>query len=659
MDVALGGMAERIDSFDWSRTVLGARADWPASLRVMVNVALRTRFPMLVFWGRDLIQLYNDAFVPILGARHPAALAQPARECWPEIWDTIGPLLHGALEAGEPVWAEDMAFTLERNGYPEETFFTFSYSQFGEPGEEGGVLCTCVETTASVFRERDFRAMADTIADIIYTHAPDGTVEWANSRWYEYSKLPADIATKPEGWAHVLPPEDFELFIHTLDRAFQRGEAYEAEVRFKPFHSDDAAYRWHLVRAVPMRGSDGKIVRWAGSATDIHDRRTVHDAMRARLERDFDREHRASIAFQTAALPRTLPSVPGISFDAIYEAAERNVMVGGDWYDAFRLSDGRVVLSVGDVAGSGLEAAVAMSAARQAIRGSAQMYPAPAAVLDAADRALRSEQPDRIVTAFVGIVDPVTRSLSYASAGHPSPLLREANGTVIELQSYGLPLGLRNVAEGDETRVVAIPEGALLVLYTDGLIESTRDLLEGERRLRAALESERVAMAAFPAAALRDAILSEASDDVAILTVHFGARPNRIMRWTAQLTDPLDGARIRQEFADALRESGASGNDVADAELVIGELLGNVVRHTGGIVDVWLDLTSTDPVLHVLDRGPGYTFHAHLPNDAMSESGRGLYIASRLAGEISVVPRQSGGSHARVVLAVTPRRQST
>jgi hypothetical protein len=82
---APAGMAERIAAFDWEPTALGAQATWPASLRLMLGVALRSRFPMLIFWGRDLVQVYNDAFVPILGARHPAALGQVARDCWPEI----------------------------------------------------------------------------------------------------------------------------------------------------------------------------------------------------------------------------------------------------------------------------------------------------------------------------------------------------------------------------------------------------------------------------------------------------------------------------------------------------------------------------------------------------------------------------------------------
>ena len=114
---------------------------------------------------------------------------------------------------------------------------------------------------------------------------------------------------------------------------------------------------------------------------------------RRALQDDFDREHRASQAFQEAALPSTLPIVPGLAFDAVYRAADHDVMVGGDWYDAFRIDDGRIVMSVGDVMGSGLSAAVTMNAVRQSVRGAAQLFPDPIAILNAADRALRSERP--------------------------------------------------------------------------------------------------------------------------------------------------------------------------------------------------------------------------------------------------------------------------
>ncbi len=114
--------------------------------------------------------------------------------------------------------------------------------------------------------------------------------------------------------------------------------------------------------------------------------------------------------------------MPGLHFDGIYVPASDRELLGGDWYDALRLNDGRIVISVGDVAGSGLPAAVIMASMRQVIRGVAQVYADPIAMLDAADRTLKTEYPDTFVTAFVGVLDPVARTLTHASAGHPSAI---------------------------------------------------------------------------------------------------------------------------------------------------------------------------------------------------------------------------------------------
>jgi GAF domain-containing protein len=232
----------------------------------------------------------------------------------------------------------------------------------------------------------------------------------------------------------------------------------------------------------------------------------------------FERERRVARSFQDAALPQRLPTLQGFAFSAIYEAGKAEALVGGDWYDAFPLVDGRIVVSIGDVAGSGLSAAVTMASVRQAIRGAAHAKAGPSGMLDAADWAL--DDPERrFVTAFVGVIDPVTSTITYQCAGHPPPVLRLPDGSVAELASGGLPLGLRT--GGDASPLTAeLPAGSMLVLYTDGLVESSHDILEGEARLRAALVDGTVVRAENPAQMLHDLILVNGSrDDVAILTV--------------------------------------------------------------------------------------------------------------------------------------------
>jgi serine phosphatase RsbU (regulator of sigma subunit) len=234
----------------------------------------------------------------------------------------------------------------------------------------------------------------------------------------------------------------------------------------------------------------------------------------------FERSSTVADAFQQAQLPGKLPRVPGIVLSAFYAAGRREATIGGDWYDAFTLTDGRVVISIGDVSGSGLRAAVIMGSVRQMIRGAAQLQADPSAMLDAVDRALRVEHPDAIVTAFVGVIEPGERRITYASAGHPPPLLRTESGEITELATVGLPLGLRG--PGSRTTTQPCGPGSFLLLYTDGLTESTRDILEGERRVREALRDVRLVRSSEAARALHDAILKDgAHDDVALLGLSF------------------------------------------------------------------------------------------------------------------------------------------
>src|SRR5256714_57923 len=161
-----GEMGALVRAVDWAATPLGPVEGWPRSLITAVTLVLESRYPMMVLWGPDLIQVYNDAFRPILGAtKHPAALGQRASACWSEIWDVIGPLFARVWETGEAVWMEDLLLLLDRYGYLEETHFAFSYSPIrDDAGRIGGILVTCTETTERVLGERRLRTLRDLAA---------------------------------------------------------------------------------------------------------------------------------------------------------------------------------------------------------------------------------------------------------------------------------------------------------------------------------------------------------------------------------------------------------------------------------------------------------------------------------------------------------------
>jgi signal transduction histidine kinase len=166
-DVFAGGgeMGAIMRSTDWSKTKLGPVAHWPRSLRTMLGAVLGSRFPMLLWWGPDLLQLYNDGYRSILRDKHPASLAAPAAQVWAEIWDVVGPMVQSVMEGGPATWTEDLQLFINRGGLAEETYFTFSYSPVpGDDGRVGSVLNTVQETTAKVQSERQIRMLHDLAA---------------------------------------------------------------------------------------------------------------------------------------------------------------------------------------------------------------------------------------------------------------------------------------------------------------------------------------------------------------------------------------------------------------------------------------------------------------------------------------------------------------
>jgi PAS domain S-box-containing protein len=165
-DIFAGGgeMGAIMRALDWSRTPLGPVTSWPLALRMMASLLLANRFPMLLWWGPQFCQLYNDPYRPVLGAKHPKSMGQPACECFPEIWDVIGPLVQTPFEGGPATWMEDIPLEVNRHDFLEETHFTIAYSPVPDetvPYGIGGVLATVHEITEKVIGERRVLALRD------------------------------------------------------------------------------------------------------------------------------------------------------------------------------------------------------------------------------------------------------------------------------------------------------------------------------------------------------------------------------------------------------------------------------------------------------------------------------------------------------------------
>jgi PAS domain S-box-containing protein len=161
-----GEMGRRMRDLDWGQTALGTPGTWPQSLRSTVSMLLPSKAQIILFWGPQFIVLYNDAYRPVFGAKHPDALGRPGREAWSEIWESqLHALLDGVVRTGEAFWARDLLFHLERYGFLEETYFDVSYDPVRiESGSVGGVFCIVAETTDRVVGERRLALLRDLAA---------------------------------------------------------------------------------------------------------------------------------------------------------------------------------------------------------------------------------------------------------------------------------------------------------------------------------------------------------------------------------------------------------------------------------------------------------------------------------------------------------------
>ncbi len=152
----------RIRQFDWSRHPLGPPESWPQNLATALSICLSSRFPIVLYWGPEFRAFYNDAYIPILGDKHPSVLARTGLEAWGEIWDVIGPMLQQVLDKGQATWSDDQLLLVRRFGYLEEAYFTWSFSPiYNTTGSVDGVFTAVFETTGRVLGERRLRTLRE------------------------------------------------------------------------------------------------------------------------------------------------------------------------------------------------------------------------------------------------------------------------------------------------------------------------------------------------------------------------------------------------------------------------------------------------------------------------------------------------------------------
>jgi hypothetical protein len=506
-------------SVDWSATPLGEPATWPTALRVAVETCFSTRFPMLVVWGPELTKIYNDGYRSMLGSeKHPAAMGAPAREVWPEIWDVIGPLFEVVLETGQPTFVEDQLLLMERSGFVEETYFTYSYSPIrNDDGSVGGVLDTCTETTEQVLNARRLSVLSELRGALVTatTVREACTEALAVLRRDESDVCAAAVhllqadgsfATSPDPLAEeavvrlVLAQGALEQVDDVV--LVPMAEAGVLAVRLNPRRPWDEGYRSFV-------GLAASTVE--GAVVELRRRRVELDDLR-----------RTSEVLQRAMLPDE-PADPALA--CRYLPAAAGMRVGGDWFDVVDLGHDRVALVVGDCVGHGLQAAATMGQLRSACRALLLEERGPGQALRSLDRFAGGIDGAESSTVFCAVVDRRTGRVQYAAAGHPPPLVIGPEGVRWLADGRGVPLAVvpdPALEQGD----AQLAPGETLVLYTDGLVERRGESLDaGFDRLAGFAAGLAGASPAEVADDLVIGLLAEGGDDDVALVAYRQVSP--------------------------------------------------------------------------------------------------------------------------------------
>jgi len=275
-----------IGELDWAESPLGPKESWPESLKTAVAMILPADAQIVLFWGPQFIALYNDAYAPTIGDKHPRALGRPAQENWAELWDDLGPMLQSVRETGRTITAKDRPFYIERHGYPETVYFDISYSAVPDGnGGVGGVLCIVQETTERVVAERNRLELAlDDSAQrfrSVFEGASVGMIE-IDSKWRILSSNP--VYREITGYSAedlsgmdclaFTHPDDIERSRTQLDSLGESGSRVSFEKRYI---RKDGSEVW--IRSNIARIGDGS--RLLKIVEDISERRRAEEALEA------------------------------------------------------------------------------------------------------------------------------------------------------------------------------------------------------------------------------------------------------------------------------------------------------------------------------------------------------------------------------------------
>jgi signal transduction histidine kinase len=282
-------MADRTRVFHWASTPVGPIEQWPDTLLITVNTLLSSRHPMFLWWGDDLIQFYNDAYRPsIRDDKHPRALGQRGRDCWPEIWSIIGPQIDGVMTRGEATWHENQLVPIFRNGRLEDVYWTYGYSPvLDAAGDIRGTLVVCTETTDSVVAKTQLQQERERLADLFQQapaffallRGPTHIFEMINP---PYQELIGGRAAIGKSLRDAVPEAESQGFVTLLDTVYQSGTPFigrSTPIQLARSGSPSLDQRYLDFVYQPRRDPDGTVSGIIVLGVDVTESRRAEQAL--------------------------------------------------------------------------------------------------------------------------------------------------------------------------------------------------------------------------------------------------------------------------------------------------------------------------------------------------------------------------------------------
>ena len=491
------------------------------------------------------------------------------------------------------------------------------------------------ERKAAEARINELAALVESSQDAILAKTLDGRITYWNTAAHRLYGYTAEEAIGRH--VSMLAPPERRDEINLLLEELREGAKIE---HFETLRLTSTGVMLDVdVTLWPTRDPDGTVIGACAIVRDISDRKRAE----AELTELYEQQKHIALTLQRS-LMGTPPAIPGLATASRYRPATQGAGVGGDWFDLIPLGAGRVGILIGDVMGRGLEAASVMGQLRSAAHALAKTGMQPRQLMQALDAVVADlDVPDQLVTCCYLVIAPDTGSVTTCSAGHLPTLVAGPGESTRRLPApVNAPLGVGDILYQQSS--VAIPPGATLVLYTDGMVETPDSDIEYQiDELTTALSDAFASDSSLEAVAdhVLATLLPDAeghNDDVTLLLAQFPAAP--LATATAELPATAPTVAEGRSFVVKTLTAWDCARQADDARLLVSEVLTNAVQHAEGPLVLHLRRTATELAVEISDLSP------HLPQPRLAaedeESGRGLILVDTLADNWGVRPTDQG-----------------